>query len=68
MGACPPREISDFRPSEIVSEALFEVRTAPWRNQCSGATLSREGVAPRGQRMLTENGPGLYIKSSGVTT
>ena len=54
--------------------------TAPWRNHhapCSGATLSREGVAPRGpcvQRMLTEKwsgenrtnrtagyGPGLYI-------
>ena len=53
----PPQEISDFRPSEIVYEALFEpteVRTTPWRNQhapCSfvrGATLSREGVAPRG--------------------
>ena len=32
----PPQEISDFRPSEIVSKALFElteVSTALWRNQ-----------------------------------
>ena len=45
--------------------ALFELTTAPWCNQHAPcrATLSREGVAPRGyiascvQRMLTEGGP-----------
>ena len=60
----PSEIVSDFRPSEIVSEALFElteVRTAPWRNHhapCSGATLSREGVAPRGRSACSlKSGP-----------
>ena len=38
-----PQEISDFRPSEIVSEALFElteVRTAPWRNHHAPCSLA----------------------------
>ena len=36
----PPQEISDFRPSQIVSEALFEVRTAPWRNHHAPCSLA----------------------------
>ena len=39
-GHAPP---GYFRPSEIVSEALFEVRTAPWRNQHAPCSL----VEPR---------------------
>ena len=36
----PPGFFFDFRPSEIVSEALFEVRTAPWRNQHAPCSLA----------------------------
>ena len=39
----PPRKFLDFRPSEIVSEAPFElteVRTAPWRNQHAPCSLA----------------------------
>ena len=63
----PPRKCFDFRPSEIVSEALFEVRTAPWRNQHAPCSLAshafprRRGsarLAPCVQRMLTEKWSG----------
>ena len=64
-GHAPPGNFFDFRPSEIVSEALFEVRTAPWRNQHAPCSLAeprnafprRRGsarLAPCVQRMLTE--------------
>ena len=39
-GHAPPGIFFDFRPSEIVSEALFEVRTAPWRNQHAPCSLA----------------------------
>ena len=57
LGASPPREISDFRPS---LRHFLSLPTAPWRNHhapCSGATLSREGVAPRGSACSLKSGP-----------